>query len=48
MTENGTTDDIFILTCKLIIVTGANSRIGYEAAKEFARKGAQTILVFRN
>lgn len=36
------------LTGKVIIVTGGNSGIGFEAAKEFARKGAQTILACRS
>ena len=46
--EIWTAADIPDLTGKVIIVTGANSGIGYEAAKEFARKGAQTIMACRS
>jgi NAD(P)-dependent dehydrogenase (short-subunit alcohol dehydrogenase family) len=42
-----TTADIPDLTGKVMIVTGANSGIGFETVKEFARKGAQTILACR-
>jgi len=46
--EIWTTTDIPDLTGKVIIVTGANSGIGYEAAKEFTRNGARTIFACRN
>jgi NAD(P)-dependent dehydrogenase (short-subunit alcohol dehydrogenase family) len=48
MTQHWTTENIPDLTGQVIIVTGANSGIGYEAAKEFVRKGAQTILACRS
>ena len=47
-TDIWTTADIPDLSGKVIIVTGGNSGIGFEAAKELARKGAQTILACRN
>jgi NAD(P)-dependent dehydrogenase (short-subunit alcohol dehydrogenase family) len=43
-----TADDIPDLGGKVIIVTGANSGTGYEAARQFARKGARTILACRS
>ena len=42
-----TTVDMPDLTGKVIIVTGANSGVGFEAAREFAYHGAQTILTCR-
>ncbi|MHB8382003.1 MAG: oxidoreductase [Candidatus Binataceae bacterium] len=50
MAANGkwTADDLPDLARKNIIVTGGNSGIGYEAAVQFARKGAEVILACRN
>ncbi|MEM7132963.1 MAG: oxidoreductase [Chloroflexota bacterium] len=48
MSNNWTTDNIPDLTGKVAIVTGANSGLGLETAKEFARKSAQTILACRS
>jgi NAD(P)-dependent dehydrogenase (short-subunit alcohol dehydrogenase family) len=36
------------LSGKVIIVTGANSGVGFEASEEFARKGSKVIMACRN
>jgi NAD(P)-dependent dehydrogenase (short-subunit alcohol dehydrogenase family) len=46
--QHWTTDQIPDLNGKVIIVTGSNTGIGFQAAREFSRKGAETILACRN
>ncbi|MHA1367919.1 MAG: SDR family NAD(P)-dependent oxidoreductase [Candidatus Heimdallarchaeota archaeon] len=48
MPKKWTTRNIPDLTGKIIIVTGANSGIGFEDAKVFTRNRAKTILACRN
>ncbi len=48
MRQNWTTDDIPDLSGKITIITGANSGIGLEAARELARKGAHIIMACRD
>jgi NAD(P)-dependent dehydrogenase (short-subunit alcohol dehydrogenase family) len=48
MSDNWTTEKIPNLRSKVVIITGANSGIGYEATKQMARKGAQIIMACRN
>lgn len=48
MTEQWTLANIPDLSGKIAIVTGANSGIGFEAAKAFVQQGAKTVLACRN
>ena len=47
-TEPWTADDLPDLSGKTIAVTGGNSGIGYEAALQFAHKGAKVVLACRS
>lgn len=48
MSENWTANNIPNLSGKVIIITGANSGIGYESAREFTRNGAEVIVASRD
>lgn len=48
MSQDWTINNIPDLSGKVILVTGANSGIGFEATKEFGRKGAHVIMACRN
>ena len=48
MSEKWTSAQVPDLAGKVIIVTGANSGIGYEAARVFVSKGAETVLACRS
>lgn len=47
-TTNWTTDNIPSQKGKTILITGANSGIGFEASKILSKKGAQIIMTARN
>jgi len=46
--QNWTLDNIPDLTGKTIIVTGANTGLGYESVKAFARNGANVVMACRS
>ncbi len=43
-----TQEDMPDLTGKVIVVTGANSGLGYESSKTFAGKGATVVMAVRS
>lgn len=48
MNDNWTRDDMPDLSGKVILITGANSGLGYECAQTFAGKGATVVMAVRN
>lgn len=48
MADNWTADEMQDLSGSTIVVTGANTGLGYEATKEFARKGGHVVMACRS
>lgn len=48
MNEQWTKEDIPDLTGKIVVVTGANSGLGFESTKELANQGATVVMAVRN
>jgi NAD(P)-dependent dehydrogenase (short-subunit alcohol dehydrogenase family) len=48
MNQNWTQEDIPDLTGKVVVVTGANSGLGFESTKELAKHGATIVMAVRN
>lgn len=48
MSEKWTAEQIPDLSGKIVVITGANSGIGFESARELSRKGAEVIFACRD
>ena len=48
MSNKWTQQDIPDLTGKVVVITGANSGLGFECSKTFAQKGATTVMTARS
>jgi NAD(P)-dependent dehydrogenase (short-subunit alcohol dehydrogenase family) len=46
--DKWTVENIPDLSGKVTVVTGANSGLGFESSKEFARKGANVVMACRS